>query len=193
MLKTQRLPAALIWGLIVLGIVGLSCQFVTNLVPGNRQPNDQDQQNQQQHQDLVQPPDQNLEPDLDLDPYQNFDPDQNQDNPPAVKDFDIVGIWDSQVETSQGTVSTRLILEYTGTFSQTVVWNGLMTLDTGEYNIIGNAVHFTVTHHEPTEFQGKPMSWVASFTYFVTPITSTSMQVEDHIMNTSWTMYKTGP
>lgn len=187
MLKTQRLPAALIWGLIVLGLAGLSCQFVTNLVPGNRQPNDQNQQNQQQHQDLVQPPDQNLEPDLDL------EPDQNLDNPPDAGVFEIVGIWDSQVETSQGTVSTRLILEHTGTFSQTVVWNGLMTLDTGEYNIIGKAVHFTVTHHEPTEFQGKPMSWVASFTYFVTPLTATSMQVEDHIMNTSWTMYKTGP
>ena len=179
--KTHRVPAALIWGLIVLGLVGLSCQFVTNLGSGNRQPTDQDQQNQQQNQDG--------------DDF-NLEPDQNQGNQPDVGNvgnFDIVGIWDSQVDTSQGTVSTRLILEHTGTFSQTVVWNGLMTLDTGEYNIIGNAVHFTVTHHEPTEFQGKPMSWVASFTYFVTPLTSTLMQVEDRIMNSSWTMYKTGP
>jgi hypothetical protein len=181
MLKTHRLPVALLWGLTVLGLAGLSCQFVTNLASGNRQPNDQEQQNQQQNQNWDQAPDTNLEPD------------QNQANPPDDGVFDIVGIWDSQVDTSQGTVSTRLILEHTGTFSQTVVWNGLMTLDTGEYNIIGDAVHFTVTHHEPTEFQGQPMSWVASFTYFVTPITSTSMQVEDRIMNTSWTMYKTGP
>ncbi|MCX6064740.1 MAG: hypothetical protein NT121_03165 [Chloroflexi bacterium] len=181
MSNTRRLPSALVRGLIVLAIIGLSCQFVTNLAPGNRQPLDQDQQNQQQDQNWDEPPDQNLEPD------------QNQGNQPNNGAFDIVGIWDSQVETSQGTVSTRLILEHTGTFSQTVTWNGLMTLDTGEYNIIGNAVHFTVTHHEPTEFQDQPMSWVTSFTYFVTPIDATSMQVEDHIMNTSWTMYKTGP
>ena len=180
MIKTHHLPTALIWGLIVLGLVGLSCQFVTNLGSGNRQPNVQDQQNQQQNQEGD---------DFNLEPDQN----QNQGNLPDGGVFDIVGIWDSQVDTSQGTVSTRLILEHTGTFSQTVAWNGLMTLDTGEYNIIGNAVHFTVTHHEPTEFQGKPMSWVASFTYFVTPLTSTSMQVEDRIMNSSWTMYKTGP
>jgi len=176
MLRTYKLLAALIC-IIVLAIAGLSCQFVTDLASGNRQPVDQDQQNQDGEQ----------LPDLD------FEPDQNQGDPPDDGVFDIVGIWDSQVDTSQGLVSTRLILEHTGTFSQTVTWNGLMTLDTGEYNIIGNAVHFTVTHHEPTEFQGQPMSWVASFTYFVTPIDATSMMVEDHIMNTNWTMYKTGP
>lgn len=179
--NTRRLPAALTWVLIILAVSGLSCQFITNLASGNREPIQQDQQDQQQDQNWDQPPDLNVEPD------------QDQDDQPDGGVFDIVGIWDSQVDTSQGTVSTRLILEHTGTFSQTVTWNGLMTLDTGEYNIIGNAVHFTVTRHEPTEYLGQPMSWVASFTYFVTPIDATSMQVEDRIMNTSWTMYKIGP
>ena len=68
-----------------------------------------------------------------------------------------------------------------------------MTYDTGEYTIIQNAIHFTVTHHEPTEYLGKQMTWPASFTYFVTPIDETSMMIEDRIMNTSWTMVKTGP
>jgi fructose-1,6-bisphosphatase len=86
-----------------------------------------------------------------------------------------------------------LILEPTGTFSQTVTWNQLMTYDTGEYNIIQNAIHFTVTHHEPTENQGQPLSWATSFTYYVYPINATSMTVEDRTMNTRWTMVKTGP
>jgi|GEM_PF-4903238 len=181
MKKVQRLPAALSWGLIFLAAAGLSCQFVTNFATGDRQPLVDDQQNQPQFQNGDQPAGVNLEPARD------------QVVQPGDGIFDIAGIWDSQVDTNLGTVTTRLILERTGTFSQTVTWNGLMTLDTGEYNIIGNAVHFTVTRHEPTEFQGKPMSWVASFTYFVTPIDATSMTVEDHIMNTSWIMYKTGP
>jgi hypothetical protein len=177
MAKTHRSSTALIWWLIVLAAANLSCQFLT----GNRQPVDQDQQNQQQNQQQDQPPDLNLQPD------------QNLGNQPDEEVFNIVGIWESQVDTGQGIVSTSLILEHTGTFSQVVTWNGLMTLDTGEYNIVGNAIHFTVTHHEPTEYQGQPLTWITSFTYFVTPIDATSMNVEDHIMNTSWMMYKTGP
>jgi hypothetical protein len=177
MAKTHRQSSGFIWGLIALAAVSLACNFVT----GNRQPVQQDQQNQQQHQQQDQPPDLNLQPD------------QNQGTQPDVEDFDIVGIWESQVDTDQGTVSTQLILEHTGTFSQAVTWNDLMALDTGEYNIVGNAIHFTVTHHEPTEYMGQPLTWVTSFTYFVTPIDATSMIVEDHIMDTSWTMYKTGP
>jgi hypothetical protein len=181
MAKTHRQSNALIWGVVVLAAVSLSCSLFT----GNQQPADQDQQNQQQDQQQNQQQDQ--PPDL------NLKPDQNQGNQPDFGDFDIVGIWESQVDTDVGTVSTSLILERTGTFSQVATWNDLMTLDTGEYNIVGNAIHFTVTHHEPTEYKGQPLTWVTSFTYFVTPIDATSMYVEDHIMNTSWTMYKTGP
>jgi len=177
MRRSQPLPAALIWVLVILAAASLACSFVTNLVtPQNRQ-NQQNQPNDQQ----------------------NVQPDQNQDEPPALdfgpdaQSFDLYGIWESQTETSQGIVYTKLILERTGTFSQTVNWNGLMTLDTGEFNLIGQAVHFTVTHHEPTEYQRKPLTWVTSFTYFITPIDATSMRVEDHVMNTSWTMDKTGP
>jgi hypothetical protein len=181
MAKPHRRSTAFIWGLIVLAAVCLSCKSIT----GDRQPVDQDQQNQQQNEKQNQQQDQ--PPDL------NLQPDQNQGKQPDGEDFDIIGIWESQVDTGQGTVSTQLILERTGTFSQVVTWNDLMTLDTGEYNIVGNAIHFTVTHHEPTEYKGQSLTWVTSFTYFVAPIDATSMNVEDRIINTSWTMYKTGP
>ena len=177
MRRSQPLPTALIWVLVILAVASLSCSFVTNLVtPQNRQ-NQQNQpdnqQNQQQNQNQDEPPDLNFGPD--------------------AQGFDLYGIWEGQTETTQGVVYTKLILERTGTFSQTVNWNGLMTLDTGEFNIIGDAVHFTVTHHEPTEYLGKTLSWVTSFTYFITPIDATTMTVEDHVMNTTWTMDKTGP
>jgi hypothetical protein len=178
MRRTVRLSAAWVV-LLILAVSSLSCSFVTNLLSPQDRQDQREQQNQPNQQNQLNP-DQNQQPD------QEFGPAQNQT-------FDLAGIWESQTETSQGTVYTELILEYTGTFSQSVTWNNLMTLDTGEYNVIGNAIHFTVTHHEPTEYLGQQLTWPTSFTYFITPIDATSMTVEDHIMNTSWTMYKTGP
>jgi hypothetical protein len=174
----------LVW--LVLTAASLSCQLVTG---GGQQANPENNdlnQPQLQDEDQAQGEDEALDEDL------GGDQDQ-EDIQDELADFEITGIWESQVDTELGKVSTELLLEPTGTFSQTVRWGDLMTYDTGEYTIIQNAIHFTVTHHEPAEYKGQPMTWVASFTYFVTPIDATSMTVEDHIMNTSWTMYKTGP
>jgi hypothetical protein len=193
MIKTHRMSRALTWGLIVLAIVSFACTLPSN----KRQPVLRDQQNQQNNGQQEQQPnqDENQEPNPEEDqpPDVELEPPQDQENQPGIQDFSVVGIWESQIDTDRGLVSTQLVLEHTGTFSQAVTWNGLMTLDTGVYTIIGNAVHFTVTHHEPTEYMGQPLSWVTSFTYFVTPVDATTMQVEDHIMKTSWTMHKTGP
>ena len=97
------------------------------------------------------------------------------------------------MDTGNGIVYTQLILEHTGTFSQVVTWGDLMTYDVGIYEVGDGFIHFSVTDHEPKEYLGQEMTWVNSFTYFITPIDQNTMVVEDRIMNTQWTMYRTGP
>jgi hypothetical protein len=131
--------------------------------------------------------------------FQNGNQNTNQGGDIQIEDtggaetYDVTGIWESDVDSGAGTVSTELILEPTGTFSQTVTWNELITYDTGQYTIVGDAIHFTVTNHEPKVYKGQPMSYVTSFTYFITPIDDYTIIIEDHIANTQWEMYRSGP
>jgi hypothetical protein len=157
----------------------------------NNQPgNDQQDNNPQDNNPQVQPQDNNPQGDIPLD---NNPPDDNPlplDNPNPAGPFKLTGMWESQTQTEYGVVSSQLILEPTGTFSQQVFLGDLMTYDVGTYVVGDGFVHFYVTDHEPKEYLGKRMSWVNSFTYFYTPIDANTMQLEDHIMGTQWTMYR---
>ena len=103
-------------------------------------------------------------------------PDPNVDPNPGP--FSVVGIWGSSVDTGNGIVNTQLILEFTGTFSQVVTWGDLMTYDVGFYEEGDGFIHFSVTDHEPKEYLGQEMTWVNSFTYFITPMDQNTMVVE---------------
>ena len=118
----------------------------------------------------------------------NNNPNNDQGFDPAF--FDLTGIWESYDQTSAGPVSTELILEQTGTFSQTVTWGDLMTLETGTYVVGDGFIHFVVENHQPQSYQGQPMSWVDSFTYFFTPVDADTMGLEDHVAGTQWTVYR---
>jgi hypothetical protein len=39
-------------------------------------------------------------------------------------------------------------------------------------------------------YKGKEMTWVNSFTYFYTVVDANTMNFEDHIVGTSWTVYR---
>ena len=109
----DRLPVRFLLVLLVLAAASMACQAVTG---PNRQTNpDADPQNQLQNQ----PQNQDQNPDQGQDPGQDQDPNLG-DNAENTGEFDITGIWESEVDTSQGTVYTELLLEPTGTFSQTV-------------------------------------------------------------------------
>ena len=143
--------------------------------------------NQPQPQDNNQPqPQNNNQPQ----PQDNNQPQQQDNNPQPAAEFQLEGIWEAQVDTDYGTVYSELILEHTGTFSQQVVLNDLMTYDTGAYQVGDGFIHFTVTNHEPKVYKGKQMTWVNSFTYFYTPVDANSMILEDHIAGTRWTVYR---
>jgi len=138
-------------------------------------------------------PQNNNPPDDNPLPQDNNPPDNNplpQDNPNQGGPFKLTGIWESQTQTDYGVVSSQLLLEPTGTFSQQVTLGNLLTYDVGTYVVGDGFIHFTVTDHEPKEYLGKQMTWVNSFTYFYTPIDASSMLVEDRIMGTQWTMYR---
>jgi hypothetical protein len=140
----------------------------------------------------IQPQDNNPFQQPDDNPVQPQDdnPIQPQDNPQPAAQFELEGIWEAQVATQYGTVYSELILEHTGTFSQQVVLNDLMTYDTGTYQVGNGFIHFTVENHEPKVYKGKEMTWVNSFTYFFTPVDANSMVFEDHIAGTRWTVYR---
>jgi hypothetical protein len=163
---------------LVMLVSTVQCQLVSSIAnpngrnqQPNNQPNNPGQNNQGQNNQGQDNPIQN---------NQGFDP----------ADFVVTGIWASYTETDSGPVSTELILEYTGTFSQKVTWGSLMTLDTGLYEVGDGFIHFAVTHHEPQYYNGQPMSYVTSFTYFFTPVDADTMILEDHVMKTQWYAYR---
>jgi hypothetical protein len=164
----------------------------------NPQNNPQDNNPQLQPQDNNPPddnplPQDNNPPDDNPLPQDNNPPDDNplpQDNPNPAGPFKLTGIWESQTQTDYGVVSSQLLLEPTGTFSQQVTLGNLLTYDVGTYVVGDGFIHFAVTDHEPKEYLGKQMTWVNSFTYFYTPIDANSMLLEDHVAGTQWTMYR---
>jgi hypothetical protein len=123
-------------------------------------------------------------------PLDNNPPFQPQDNPQPDGQFRLEGIWEAQVDTEFGTVYSELILEPTRTFSQQVLFNDLMTYDTGTYQVGQGFIHFAVENHEPKVYKGQEMTWVNSFTYFYTPVDANSMILEDRIASTRWTVYR---
>ena len=120
-------------------------------------------------------------------------PNDNDDQPQAPAQFKLTGSWYSQTDTAYGTVYLQLILEPTDTFSQQARLSDLLTYDVGTYVVGDGYIHFTVTDHQPKVYRNQPMQWVNSFTYFIIPVDQNTMQVEDHVVGTQWTMYRQGP
>jgi len=104
---------------------------------------------------------------------------------------DLVGIWQWNVSNPiGGPTEGELILWDNGRFSQTIVWNGLMTYDAGLYESSDGFIHFAVQEHEPQEYLGEPMSWPASFSYFYTFVTDDHIILEDRLVDTQWDAYR---
>ena len=172
----------MVWTLVfclVLIFASVQCQLLfpashsgTNNQQGNQPINNQQGNNQQENN---QQENNNLQGD-------------NQD--PGLMDFDLTGIWELTTSTANGDVYSELILENTGTFSQQVTWGDMMTYDTGTYVVMDGFIHFYVDHHEPQYYQGQPMSYVTSFSYYYTPYDANTMLFEDHTMGTSWWVYR---
>jgi hypothetical protein len=163
--------------LVVLLVAGSACTAPAN------QPNDQPQTGtgiQQGRQGQTQPQAPNNQP----------VPNNNDDRPQIPAQFKLTGIWYSQTSTAYGTLSTQLILEPTGAFSQQSTLGDLLTYDVGTYVVGEGFIHFTVTDHQPKVYRNQPMQWVTSFTYFITPADQNTMQVEDRVVGTHWTMYR---
>jgi hypothetical protein len=99
----------------------------------------------------------------------------------------LVGIWQWQ-----SGASGELLLTPNNTFSQTIYWNGLMTLDTGLYETGDGFVHFAVQNHQPVTYgpNGSPMAYVTSFTYFYRFVDANHVVFSDHIVNTEWDAYR---
>jgi hypothetical protein len=97
----------------------------------------------------------------------------------------LVGVWQWQ-----SGASGELLLQDNGQFSQTVRWNGLMTYDVGLYEVGDGFIHFAVQDHEPKEYQGQPLSYPTSFTYFYRWVGADHVVFEDHIVNTEWDAYR---
>lgn len=118
---------------------------------------------------------------------QDYVPPENQ-NPPAQSQLE--GIWEAQTQTEYGMVYSELILEYTNTFSQQVVFGDLITYDVGTYQVGDGFIHFVVEDHEPKIYNGKEMTWLNSFTYFYTFVDANTINFEDRISGTWWTAYR---
>ncbi|MBI5876219.1 MAG: hypothetical protein HZB53_01095 [Chloroflexi bacterium] len=173
--------------IVVLIVAGIACTSPVNQ-PVN-QPARQPQTGtgvQQGRQDQTQPQVPGNQPAPDNQPV----PDNNDDRPQGNAQFKLTGIWYSRTATAYGTLSTQLLLEPTGTFSQQSTLGDLLTYDVGTYVVGEGYIHFTVTDHQPKVYRNQPMQWVTSFTYFITPVDQNTMQVEDRIVNTHWVMYR---
>ena len=116
---------------------------------------------------------------------------ENLPDPELPVDFQLAGIWEAEVDTGYGsTLYFELILEHTGTFSQQVLLGDLMTYDVGTYVVGDGFIHFMVENHEPKVYKGKDMTWVNSFTYFYTVVDGDTLTFEDHIQDSTWTVYR---
>lgn len=103
----------------------------------------------------------------------------------------LVGLWNWNVSNPIGGPTLgELILQADGQFSQTISWNNLMTYDAGTYEAGAGFLHFAVQDHQPTEYNGQPLTWPTSFTYFFTIVTADHIVLEDRIVNTQWDAYR---
>jgi len=104
--------------------------------------------------------------------------------------FQIFGIWKSAVTTPYGTLYTELILQPDKKFSRNAVLNHMMTYDVGTVELGDGYIHFVVKDHEPKMYNGTPMRWVESWTYFYTVVDANTITVEDRLANTHWNMQR---
>jgi hypothetical protein len=104
--------------------------------------------------------------------------------------FRLEGIWNSQVQTAYGAMTTQLILQPGGKFSQQSVMGPYMTYDVGTYTVGEGYIHFNVQDHEPKMYNGQQMHWITSWTYFYTIVNENAMTFEDRVANSRWTVYR---
>jgi hypothetical protein len=102
--------------------------------------------------------------------------------------FQLSGIWNSQVQTQYGVMKTELILDDAKKFSQQAFLGYLMTYDVGTYQTGDGYIHFVVQDHEPKMYNGEKMTWIASWTYFYTVEDDNTMVFEDRIAHSRWTV-----
>ena len=123
---------------------------------------------------------------------------------PKPGQFQIVGVWESQVQTGYGVLYIQLILGPAKQFSQQAILGGLMTYDVGTYQVGEGFIHFDVLDHEPKKYHHKnddsdsdndndsdndtEMHWLTSWTYFYTVVDENTMTFEDRTANSSWTV-----
>ncbi len=102
--------------------------------------------------------------------------------------FQLAGIWNSQVETQYGVMRTELILDDAKNFSQQAFLDWMMTYDVGTYQVGEGYIHFNARDHEPKEYNGKKMAWITSWTYLYTVVDDNTMTFEDRITHGRWTV-----
>lgn len=158
----------------------LGCSLVSSIFSPDRQDNDAAPVNPQDEQ-VPADPGQAAGDEL----VQGAEPEQ------GVINGSLPGIWVSDTDTGYGTtMHTELVLEYTGTFSQTVTAGSLMTWDVGTYAVGNGFIRFVVENHEPKEYLGQTMSWATGFTYYYTFIDEDTLLLEDRLIDTSWYAYR---
>ena len=102
--------------------------------------------------------------------------------------FQLSGIWNSQVQTQYGLMRTELILDGAKKFSQQAFLGYLMTYDVGTYQTGDGYIHFVVQDHEPKVYNGQKMTWITSWTHFYTVVDDNTMIFEDRIAHSRWTV-----
>jgi hypothetical protein len=108
----------------------------------------------------------------------------------APSQFEVAGIWNSEVQTVYGMMQTQLILDLAKKFSQQAFLGAFMTYDIGTYTLGEGYLHFAVQDHEPKTYNGQPMTWLKSWTCFYTVVDANTMTFEDRIANSRWTVYR---
>ena len=104
--------------------------------------------------------------------------------------FQVAGIWNSEVQTDYGVMRTQLILDQAKKFSQQAFLGCLMTYDVGTYETGDGYLHFVVQDHEPKVYNGQPMTWLKSWTYFYAIVDDNTMTFEDRIARSRWTVHR---
>jgi hypothetical protein len=117
-------------------------------------------------------------------------PDVRRPAPIRAEPFQIFGIWKATVQSPYGAMAIELVLQPNKKFSQTAVLNNMMTYDTGTVELGEGYIHFVVQDHEPKVYNGVPMKWLQSWTYFYTVVDANTMTFEDRIANSRWNVYR---
>ncbi len=104
--------------------------------------------------------------------------------------LDIVGIWFGQQQTDYGTLYLQYILERTGTYSAQASWRDLLTYEVGTYVLGEGFIHFMIDNYEPKIYKGVWMSRPLSWTAWYTIVDENTMEWEDRIVKSRWTVYR---